>query len=98
MERFYLPFGARYEAEYLSLIVARYSLIGHSFNSTEMFFRVHSPHIHGQGSAVYSFRANRRALNSITKIALNGRQVLVCVSWNPVSWSIVTMCQSLRRP
>jgi len=25
MERFYLPFGARYEAEYLSLIVARFS-------------------------------------------------------------------------
>jgi len=92
-----LSFAARYEAEYLSLIGARYSLIGHSFHSTEMYFAVHSPHIHGQGYAVYSFRANRRALNSITKIALNGRQAPVCVSWNPVSWRIVTMWKSLRR-
>ena len=97
MERLHLPFGARYEAKYSSLIVSRYSSIGHSFHSTEMFFRVHSPLILGQGSAIYSFRANRRALNSITEIALNGRQAPVSVSWSAVSWSIVTIWQSLRR-
>ena len=42
------------------------------FSSAEMFFRVHSPLIHGQGSAVYGFRATRRALNSVTEIALDG--------------------------